>query len=112
MLSITAIYFHDKYYFSKKTETDSVHVSLVHLDGQESNHTFEDQSHSQKWATGWVTQYVQLTKRTFRQSRTRILSRLKIMESVLLCLLVSIVWFQLPHTEETLRDRMGAVSNH
>lgn len=96
----------------KKTETDSVHVSLVHLDGQESNHTFEDQSHTQKWATGWVTQYVQLTTRTFRQSRTRILSRLKIMESVLLCLLVSIVWFQLPHTEETLRDRMGAVSNH
>ncbi|PVD33949.1 hypothetical protein C0Q70_05211 [Pomacea canaliculata] len=109
LLSITAIYFHDKYYFSQKTETDSVHVSLVHLDGQESNHTFEDQSHTQKWATGWVTQYVQLTTRTFRQSRTRILSRLKIMESVLLCLLVSIVWFQLPHTEETLRDRMGAL---
>ena len=72
---------------------------------------YKDPDLDQKWPTGWVTQYIQLTLRTFRQSRTRIMSKLKILESVVLCILVSLVWFQLPRTEETLRDRMGAVSS-
>lgn len=71
---------------------------------------YKDADLEQKWPTGWVTQYIQLTLRTFRQSRTRIMSKLKVLESVVLCILVSLVWFQLPRTEETLRDRMGAVS--
>jgi hypothetical protein len=70
-----------------------------------------DDHRDTKWPTGWMTQFVQLTLRTFRQSRTRIMSRLKIMESVLLCLLVSLVWWRLDRSEETLRDRMGAVSH-
>ncbi|KAK7098883.1 hypothetical protein V1264_003101 [Littorina saxatilis] len=91
-------------------DTDDVHVSLVNIaDSSAVEVAFEDPDPQPKWPTGWVTQYTQLTLRTFRESKTRIMSKLKIMESVLLCLLVSLVWFQLPRTEETLRDRMGAL---
>ena len=84
-------------------------MSLVDL-AEDREVAYKDSDSDQKWPTGWATQYIQLTLRTFRQSRTRIMSKLKILESVVLCILVSLVWFQLPRTEETLRDRMGAVS--
>ena len=58
----------------------------------------------------WLTQYIQLTLRTFRESKARIINKMKILESVVLAVVVSLIWFQLPRTEETLRDRMGAVS--
>ncbi|KAK7480392.1 hypothetical protein BaRGS_00028311 [Batillaria attramentaria] len=89
-------------------DTDDVHASLMDL-AEDGTWLYEDFEPDRKWPTGWVTQYVQLMFRTFRESRTRILSKLKVLESVLLCLLVSLVWFQLPRIEETLRDRMGAI---
>jgi hypothetical protein len=41
-------------------------------------------------------------------SAVRILDKVKLIENILICLLVSAIWFQLPRSEETLRDRMGA----
>ncbi|XP_076471095.1 uncharacterized protein LOC143301001 isoform X2 [Babylonia areolata] len=93
------------------TENEDVRVSLMNL-GEDKVKAVEvgiRDPEDHKWPTGWLTQYLQLTLRTFRQSRTRILSKLKIIESVVLCVLVSLVWFQLPRTEETLRDRMGVI---
>ena len=58
------------------------------------------------------TQYKNLTLRSFKLSAVRILDRVKLIENILICLIVSAIWFQLPRSEETLRDRMGAVSIH
>ncbi|KAL8614193.1 hypothetical protein ACOMHN_026410 [Nucella lapillus] len=93
-------------------ENDDGHVSLMDLAGDGTATRvmgFEDPDGAPKWPTGWVSQYLQLTLRTFRQSRARIMSRLKLAESLVLCVLVSLVWFQLPRTEETLQDRMGVI---
>ena len=110
LLLLCVLYCHI-YAFVFLSKTDDVHVSLMDIvETGDPEVSYRDHDSQRKWPTGWFTQYIQLTLRTFRQSRTRIMSRLKILESVLLCLLVSLVWFQLPRTEETLRDRMGAVS--
>ncbi|XP_046546159.1 ABC transporter G family member 21-like [Haliotis rubra] len=62
-----------------------------------------------KWPTGFFTQFKQLTVRTFKNSKSRILNKLRLLEALLLCVLVSLLWFQLPRNEETLRDRMGVI---
>lgn len=62
-----------------------------------------------KWPSGFWTQYSQLTIRTFRQSRRRVLCKGTVLQNFLICLVVCLIFFQLPRTEETLRDRMGAV---
>lgn len=82
----------------------SVRMSLLDLENIENNHGTE-----QKWPTGFCTQYTQLTLRTFRESRRRILDKTKLLENLLICGFVSLIFFQLPRNEETLRDRMGAL---
>ncbi|XP_012938369.1 ABC transporter G family member 21 [Aplysia californica] len=82
---------------------DCVRVSLLQLDAEVQH------PHDPRWPSGYWTQFSQLMLRTFRQSKTRILDKLKIIESVVLCILVSLIWFQLPRTEETLYDRMGVL---
>ncbi|KAL3841325.1 hypothetical protein ACJMK2_019487 [Sinanodonta woodiana] len=84
------------------TDTGSVHMSLLDLEKP----TNDD---NKKWPTGFVTQYTQLTIRTFRESQKRILEKMKILENLLICAIVCLIYFQLPRNEETLRDRMGAV---
>ena len=67
------------------------------------------QSKEQKWKTGFCTQYSQLTIRTFKQSKSVIFNKFKVLETVVMTVLLSLIWFQLPRQEETLRDRMGVV---
>ena len=85
-----------------------VHTSLVNLD---STHEHQMSTH-EKWPTGFLTQYFQLTLRTFKQSKSKMYSKFKIFETVFLCVLLSLIWFQLPRSENTLRDRMGLVSRN
>ncbi|XP_033751581.1 ABC transporter G family member 14-like isoform X3 [Pecten maximus] len=72
----------------------------------EENVTFSD---TPKFLTSFSTQYKHLAIRTFKQSRPRILDRLKLLENILILAIFSLIWFQLPRTEDTLRDRMGAI---
>lgn len=94
-------------YFISSPE-DSVHVSLMELDkaGDVSSRT---PLSDKKWPTGFLTQYKQLTLRTFKTSKSQMFSKFKLIETVVLTAIVSLIWFQLPRTEETLRDRMGVV---
>ena len=62
-----------------------------------------------KWPTRWYWQFLVLLVRTFRQSRHVILSKLNILQTVLLTAVASIVWFQLPNQEESIPDRYGYV---
>jgi len=89
------------------SDPGSVHVSLMELDELDNKDIVVN--NEQKWQTGFVTQYSQLTIRTFCQSKSQIFNKFKVIEAVVMCVLVSLIWFQLPRTEETLRDRMGVV---
>jgi len=85
-------------------------MSLLDLDNQSGTDLELDLERNKiKWPTGFWTQYIQLTIRTFKQSRSRVLSKAKMLENLVICAFVSLIFFQLPRTEETLRDRMGAV---
>ena len=64
----------------------------------------------QKWPTAWYWQFLVLLVRTFRQSRHIILSKLNILQTVLLTLLASVIWFQLPDHEDSISERAGFVS--
>lgn len=65
---------------------------------------------SRKWPTRWYWQFLVLLVRTFRQSRHVILSKLNLFQTVLLTIVSSIVWFQLPNHEDSISDRYGYVS--
>ena len=63
-----------------------------------------------KWPTQWYWQFMVLLVRTFRQSRHVILSKLDLIETILLTAISSIIWFQLPNNEGGIADRYGSVS--
>nr|XP_022290386.1 ABC transporter G family member 22-like [Crassostrea virginica]XP_022290391.1 ABC transporter G family member 22-like [Crassostrea virginica]XP_022290399.1 ABC transporter G family member 22-like [Crassostrea virginica] len=91
-------------------EKTSVHVSLMELDKSEEGQSSKVHLHDKKkWPTGFFTQYTQLTLRTFKTSKSQIFSKFKLIETVVLTCIVSLIWFQLPRTEETLRDRLGVL---
>lgn len=62
-----------------------------------------------KWPTPWHWQFLVLTLRTFRQSRHFILSKLSLIQNIILSVICSLVWFQLPDTEESITDRVGFI---
>lgn len=63
-----------------------------------------------KWPTRWYWQFLVLLVRTFRQSRHVILSKLNLIQTIILTAVASIVWFQLPKREDSISDRYGYVS--
>ena len=63
-----------------------------------------------KWPTRWYWQFLVLLVRTFRQSRHVILSKLNIVQTIILTTVASIIWFQLPKHEDSIPDRYGYVS--
>ncbi|XP_060083424.1 uncharacterized protein LOC132562686 [Ylistrum balloti] len=87
----------------------SIHVSLMELDDIDNGVMESKIDNKQKWPTGFLTQYTNLTIRTFRQSKTQIFNKFKVIEAVTMTILVCLIWFQLPRTEATLRDRMGVI---
>ncbi|XP_062612613.1 uncharacterized protein LOC134274352 [Saccostrea cucullata] len=89
-------------------EKESVHVSLMELDKTEDSSS-TNPLHEKKWPTGFITQYTQLTFRTFKTSKSQLFNKFKLIETLVLTIIVSLIWFQLPRTEETLRDRLGVL---
>lgn len=78
--------------------------SSLSSDGQ------EEKRSGRKWPTRWYWQFGVLTVRTFRQSRHVLLSKIRFVETFLIAAIVSFVWFQTPHDEESITDRIGYVS--
>lgn len=66
---------------------------------------------TRKWPTSWFWQLLVLTVRTFRQSRHVILSKLNLIQTILLAVIVSMIWFQVPEEERSINDRNGYVSD-
>ena len=69
-------------------------------------------SKTRKWPTPWHWQFRVLLLRTFRQSRHVILSKFNFSQSLLLAIIVSLLWFQVPYKEENIYDRYSYVSDH
>jgi hypothetical protein len=51
-----------------------------------------------------------LNWRTFKHSRSRIVSKYNIVNSMTIAIVVGLLWFQMERTHETIKDRMGYVS--
>ena len=51
-----------------------------------------------------------LNWRTFKHSRSRIISKYNIINSMTMAIVCSLLWFQMARTHDTIKDRMGYVS--
>ncbi|KAJ8299314.1 hypothetical protein KUTeg_023374 [Tegillarca granosa] len=69
-----------------QTNPGSIHLSLMDLDEINSGKDIID--NKQKWPTGFITQYTQLTIRTFKQSKSIIYNKFKLIETIVLCCLI------------------------
>lgn len=92
---------------SDEEEPGSVHTSLMDLD--EKSQQADISASTGKWPTGFLVQYKYLTVRAFHLAKSRYLDPTKLVENAVVCLLFTLIWFQLPRVEETVRDRMGAI---
>lgn len=90
---------------SDEEEPGSIHTSLMDLD----EISQQPDIRTKKWPTGFFVQYKYLTIRTFQLAKSRHLDPTKLVENAVVCLLFTLIWFQLPRVEETVRDRMGAI---
>ena len=92
--------------FTKLAEAEQAYPEV----NQKENH--EDFITEAKWPSNFWTQFTALMVRNFKRSRETYLSKLEIIQSLVLAVYCGIVWFQLPRTEQTVNDRMGLVSSY
>nr|KAG5693015.1 hypothetical protein BaRGS_005639 [Batillaria attramentaria] len=62
---------------------------------------------SSRWATGFWMQFKMLNWRTYKQSRTRIISKYNIFQSMTIAIIVGLLWFQMERTHDNIKDRLG-----
>ena len=65
---------------------------------------------TRKWPTPWYWQFLVLVVRTFRQSRHVMLSKIGFVQTLLVAVVCSLVWFQISMEEDSISDRYGLVS--
>ncbi|XP_046351559.2 ABC transporter G family member 22-like [Haliotis rufescens] len=66
-----------------------------------------DPEQGSRYPTSFWTQYKMHMWRTYKQSRGRILSMHSIIGMLALAVIVGFIWFQIPRTADSVRDRMG-----
>ena len=66
--------------------------------------------HSAAYHASFVFQFLALTRRNFLRQKDRYLSWVWLTQSLVIATAIGVVWFQLPRTELTARDRFGLVS--
>lgn len=91
---------------SSSSETQPSSESSSESEGEGGRKIFK----ARKWPTRWYWQFLVLLVRTFRQSRHVILSKFNLIQTFLLTVVSSIIWFQLPNHEDSISDRYGYVS--
>ncbi|XP_077998727.1 uncharacterized protein LOC144451699 [Glandiceps talaboti] len=62
-----------------------------------------------KWQTTYMEQFVILTSRSFKESRKKLISGVAVAETLCYCLIMSMLWFQMGHTEDMINERAGAI---
>ncbi|XP_046556843.1 ABC transporter G family member 22-like [Haliotis rubra] len=94
---------HPKLPVSIKTGQEAKFVFTPDLDPD----LYPDLHHGRRYPTSFWMQYKMHMWRTYKQSRGRILSLHSVIGSLALAVIVGIIWFQIPRTADTVRDRMG-----
>ncbi|PKK74390.1 P-loop containing nucleoside triphosphate hydrolase protein [Rhizophagus irregularis] len=64
---------------------------------------------TRRWEATFIQQVSILTQRTFKQSRSVILSRVDIFQTIALAIICLIVWLQIPFAETNIADRVGSI---
>ncbi|POG59887.1 putative ATP-dependent permease ADP1 [Rhizophagus irregularis DAOM 181602=DAOM 197198] len=64
---------------------------------------------TRRWEATFLQQVSILTQRTFKQSRSVILSRVDIFQTIALAIICLIVWLQIPFAETNIADRVGSI---
>ncbi|RGB41806.1 P-loop containing nucleoside triphosphate hydrolase protein [Rhizophagus diaphanus] len=64
---------------------------------------------TRRWEATFLQQVSILTERTFKQSRSIILSRVDIFQTIALAIICLIVWLQIPFAETNIVDRVGSI---
>ena len=99
-----------KLYLICLPDTPEVVLDIASLD-QNSQDNRDSLRHLQrKWPTSFWTQFKMLAWRNAKQSRWRIFDECLLAHSAFVAVFYCILYYQIPQTTETLRDRMGAVS--
>ncbi|XP_056007788.1 uncharacterized protein LOC125666691 [Ostrea edulis] len=62
-----------------------------------------------KWEASFWTQFRMLCWRNTKQSKWRIFDDCTIAHTLIVCCVFCVIYYQIPHTIDTLRNRMGAV---
>ena len=94
------------------SDPDAVEITILPHDHSplSEDHIDKFMEQDAKWPTRFWTQYATLTHRNFVHSRSRILSKLHLVQTIVLAIFTGALWWQTPRSEETLRDRAGIVS--
>ncbi|XP_070561231.1 uncharacterized protein [Ptychodera flava] len=78
--------------------------STTHLKDQD-----KDADNGPKWPTTYTEQYSILTVRSFKEVRHKLISPVMLVETLSVAIIMSLIWFQMKHTEEMIDDRAGVI---
>mmetsp|Transcript_27897 Transcript_27897/g.32160 ORF Transcript_27897/g.32160 Transcript_27897/m.32160 type:complete len:678 (+) Transcript_27897:116-2149(+) len=85
--------------------TDNVDNEISKSGEGKKNSNIDWLENSAKYNTSWLTQFLILTHRAMKNSRSALFTPLNIIKSVILGVMVGLLWFQMPYTEKTVNDR-------
>lgn len=87
----------------RQTSQDYTKIDVNAHDDDDHSELYADIPTS--WATSFWTQFTVLMGRTFKQSKPDILSRLSLIQNIMLAVVTALIWFQTPYMEESIADR-------
>lgn len=91
-----------------KNPVDSTNVVICNAKDNQGE-TESDEKEVRKWPSSFKTQFSVLSRRTFIQTKANIWDKLNFLQTIVLAIVVGMVWFNTPMTEESLRDRTGVM---
>ncbi|XP_074625130.1 uncharacterized protein LOC141883522 isoform X2 [Acropora palmata] len=89
--------------YKRQTSQDYTKIDVNAHDDHDHSELYADIPTS--WATSFWTQFTVLMSRTFKQSKPDILSKLSLIQNIMLAVVTALIWFQTPYIEESIADR-------
>ncbi|KAK2557724.1 ABC transporter G family member 22 [Acropora cervicornis] len=89
--------------YKRQTSQDYTKIDVNAHDDDKHSELYADIPTS--WATSFWTQFTVLMGRTFKQSKPDILSKLSLIQNIMLAVVTALIWFQTPYIEESIADR-------